>query len=348
MNLETLSFLFVTGLTNGAIYALLGLGLVLIYGVTRVVNIMQGEFVTLGALSTVSLMAGKCPATFALAFIGIAIWLGLERSKRLGGVQKLLVVLVAALIGLGAYLLLNRLMQGHPVPYLLAGLVSVLLVACLGALIYRFAIQTVPEGSEGLLYLIITTGIFIFIEGFNLIVFGSEGSNLPPVSSAVLGLGIVQVPAQKAFVLLAVSVLLVVLYLFFERTIAGKALRATAVNRLGSRLVGISPTRSGAIAWAVSAMISALAGVLIAPIIIVNFDTGLPLGLKGFIGAVISGFASYPGAVLGGVVVGLLEAFAGYINSSFREVIVYSLLFVILLARVVRFPTKRSARKGGS
>jgi branched-chain amino acid transport system permease protein len=261
---------------------------------------------------------------------------------------KVLVWIASLAVVAGLYLLLAALVNGHPVPYLLAALISVLLVGALGVLIYRFTIQTVPDGSEGLLYLIITTGVFIFLEGFNLIAFGSEGSNLPPVSSALLKIGNFELPSQKLFVVLSVGVMLVLLFALFERTLVGKALRATAINRLGSRLVGISPTQAGMLAWGLSAALSALGGILIAPIIIVNFDTGLPLGLKGFIGAVISGFASYPGAVLGGVLVGLLESLASYINSGFREIIVYSLLFVILLARVARLSRKRQRAKRGN
>ncbi|HWG85796.1 MAG TPA: branched-chain amino acid ABC transporter permease, partial [Deinococcales bacterium] len=179
------------------------------------------------------------------------------------------------------------------------------------------------------------------LEGFSLVVWGSQGNQLPPVIAGAAIIGGVPVRYQSFFVILTAGVLLAVLWAFFERTLHGKALRATAINRTGARLVGISPVAAGTVAWAVSAGLSALGGVLIAPLIIVNYDIGLPLGLKGFIGAVIGGMTSYPGAVAGGLTVGILESFSGYANSALREVIVYSLLFIILVYRTLREGARR-------
>jgi len=136
-------------------------------------------------------------------------------------------------------------------------------------------------------------------------------------------------------VLLATLLILAQLWLFFERTLFGKALRAAAMNRAGARLVGISPSRAGLVAFAISAGLSAVAGVLIAPLTYATYDMGLSLGLKGFVGAVVGGLAGYPGAVLGGLAVGVLEAFAAYGTSAYGEAIVYGLIVPVLLLRVL-------------
>ncbi len=127
--------------------------------------------------------------------------------------------------------------------------------------------------------------------------------------------------------------LIVALYLFFERTLYGKALRATAINRVGARLMGISTTMAGKLSFLLAAIIGALSGILIAPITTVYYDTGFLIGLKGFVGAIIGGLASYPVAAAGAVLVGLLEAFSSFWASAFKEVIVFTLIIPVLLWR---------------
>ena len=133
---------------------------------------------------------------------------------------------------------------------------------------------------------------------------------------------------------IAVSLALIIgLFLFFERSLYGKALRATAVNRMGARLMGISPTLAGKATFAMATFIGALSGILIAPITTLYFDSGFVISLKGFVGAIIGGLVSYPVAALGALAVGLIEAFSMFWASTYKEIIVFTLIIPFLLWR---------------
>lgn len=123
------------------------------------------------------------------------------------------------------------------------------------------------------------------------------------------------------------------LYLFFGRTLYGKALRATALNRVGARLVGVSPNLAGALTFTLGGLLCAFSGVLIGPISTVYYDSGFLVSLKGFVGAIIGGLVSYPLAAAGALLVGLIEAFASFWASGFKEVIVFTLIIPVLLWR---------------
>ena len=119
----------------------------------------------------------------------------------------------------------------------------------------------------------------------------------------------VEASAQSLLVIVASVVVMALLWLFFERTVYGKALRATAVNRVGARLVGIRTALAGSLSLLLAAFIGALSGILISPITTIYYDTGFLIGLKGFVGAILGGMASYPLAVVGALALGLLEAY---------------------------------------
>ena len=127
--------------------------------------------------------------------------------------------------------------------------------------------------------------------------------------------------------------LIVTLYFFFGRTFLGKALRATALNRVGARLVGISPNLAGAMTFTLAALLCAFSGVLIGPIATIYYDSGFIVSLKGFVGAIIGGLVSYPLAAAGAMFVGLTEAFASFWASAFKEVIVFTIIVPVLLWR---------------
>jgi branched-chain amino acid transport system permease protein len=123
------------------------------------------------------------------------------------------------------------------------------------------------------------------------------------------------------------------LFLYFERSLRGKALRATAVSRLGAQLMGISPAQAGRSCFTLAALIGALSGVLIAPLTTLYYDSGFLISLKGFVGAVVGGLASFPVGALGALGVGLVEAFSTFWASAFKEVIVFTLILPFLLWR---------------
>jgi branched-chain amino acid transport system permease protein len=145
--------------------------------------------------------------------------------------------------------------------------------------------------------------------------------------------GPIPVSGQNIAICVAAVGLMVALYLFFDRTILGKALRATAVNRLGARLVGVRTALSGQLAFLIAAAMGALSGILIVPVTTIYYDSGFLIGLKGFVAAIVGGLVSYPLAAAAAVFVGIVEAFASFWASSFKEIIVFMIIIPVLLVR---------------
>ena len=127
--------------------------------------------------------------------------------------------------------------------------------------------------------------------------------------------------------------IIIALYIFFEKTIYGKALRATAVNRKGARLMGISTGLAGYISFWITALIGVVSGILLVSFITITYETGFMIGLKGFVGAIIGGLVSYPIAAVAAVAVGVIEAFSTFWASDYKEVIVFTLILPVLLIR---------------
>jgi branched-chain amino acid transport system permease protein len=211
-------------------------------------------------------------------------------------------------------------------------LLSVAVVTAYGPLVYRVAYQSVA-GATTLVLLIVSVGVHFAMTGLGLLFFGAEGFRNPSFWDLRLPLGPVNLSGQAIIIGLASLALIVMLWLFFERTLRGKALRATAVNRLGARLMGISTQSAGQLTFAMAALIVALSGLLIGPTTTVFYDSGFLIGLKGFVAAVIAGLSSYPVALLGALSVGVVESFGSYWASAFKEVIVFTLILPVLLVR---------------
>jgi branched-chain amino acid transport system permease protein len=181
--------------------------------------------------------------------------------------------------------------------------------------------------------LIVSVGVHFAMTGLGLLFFGAEGFRNPPFWDERMALGPLNVSGQALIIFGVSAALIVLLWLFFERSLYGKALRATAVNRLGARLMGISTQAAGQLTFAMAALIGALSGLLIGPTTTVFYDSGFLIGLKGFVAGVIGGLASYPGALLGALAVGVIEAFGSFWASSFKEVIVFTIILPVLLWR---------------
>ncbi|MFH1870884.1 MAG: branched-chain amino acid ABC transporter permease [Pseudomonadota bacterium] len=334
MDLQIALLLGQDGITNGAIYALLSLALVLVFAVTRVIFIPQGEFVAFGALTLASFQAGKTPGTLWL-LIGagaVVALIDLTLAVRAGTVRKIPRIVGWNLLYPAAAAAAVFLLKPNEFPLLLQIVLALALVVPLGPMIYRLAFQAVAEASV-LVLLIVSVAVHLALVGLGLLFFGAEGSRTPAFSEASFDLGQVRVTGQTLWVMGASLLLIVVLALFFERTIYGKALRATAMNRTGARLMGISTVMAGKLSFLLAALIGAFSGILIAPITTVYYDTGFLIGLKGFVGAIVGGLASYPIAAAGAVLVGLLEAFSSFWASAFKEVIVFTLIIPVLVWR---------------
>jgi branched-chain amino acid transport system permease protein len=211
----------------------------------------------------------------------------------------------------------------------LQALTTIVLITPLGPLIYRLAFRPIANASV-LVLLIVSVALHGVLVGLGLLFFGAEGSRTPAFSEARFDVAGLQVTGQS-LVVLGVTVLLVLsMFLFFGRSMMGKALRATAMNRVGARLMGIPTDLSGDLSFALAALIGAASGLLIAPLTTVYYDTGFLIGLKGFVAAIVGGMASYPLALGGAVLVGQLEAFASFSASAYKEVLVFTLIIPVL------------------
>src|SRR3954466_14675549 len=339
LNTTIMLFLLQDGITNGAIYALLGLALVLVFAVTRVILIPQGEFVTYGALSYAMLATGQVPGTARLAVAMGVVAFGLDlyaarRALRLKPLARAFAInIVFPLVVLGlAYGLAS---PTTPIAVNIA--LALLIVAAIGLFLYRIAFQPIAHTSV-LVLLIASVGCHLALQGLGLVFFGAEGLRGPALSDAAFTIGPLRFTGQSIAVYAVTVAFIVGLWLFFDLTLYGKALRATAVNRLGARLVGIRTTLSGQIAFLLASVSGAISGILIVPITTLYYDTGFLIGLKGFIAAIIGGLVSYPLTAVAALIVGTVEAFSSFYASNFKEVIVFTLILPVLVLRSLAAP----------
>lgn len=325
------------GITNGAIYALLAMALVLVFAVTRVVFIQQGEFVAYGALTLAMIQSGVVPATiWMLVVMGSVVSLiRLVQAYREGHGKNVTATVgwnIAYPVVLAALLFFVPLAD---LPMVVQVLLTLAIVVPLGPMMYQLAYQPIASAPV-LILLIVSVAVHVAMVGLGLWFFGAEGFRTEPFSNAFFEWGPMLVSGQTIWVILTSIVLIVALYQFFERTIYGKALKATAINRVGARLMGIAPSLAGKLTFMLAALIGALSGILIAPITTVYYDTGFLIALKGFVAAIIGGLVSYPLAAVGAIVVGLLEAFSSFWASAYKEVIVFTLIIPVLLWRSLK------------
>jgi branched-chain amino acid transport system permease protein len=274
---EFLQFLF-SGLTVGAIYALVAVGFTLIYSSSDVINFAQGEFVMLGGMVTF--------------FLG---------------------------------------MMGVPLP--VAALLAIVVATAVGVLLHQFAIEP-ARGASAVTLIIITIGASILLRGVAGVVFDKNFHSLPPfLGSEPWNIGGATVLPQSVVVLAGTGVIVLLLWAFMTRTLYGKAMIAIASNRVAARLVGINTSSIVGLSFAVSAAIGAVGGILVTPIALTSYDVGTLLALKGFAAAMLGGIGSPLGAIVGGLLLGLLEAFgAGYVSSAYKDAIAFVVLLVVLFA----------------
>ena len=340
MDFSIASILALDGATNGAVYALLALATVLVFAVTRIIFIPQGEFVAFGALTLALFQMGKVPGTvwFLLILAGSAAIAdlidGLKHHQPAQRIGKRLLRTLAYPVLISA-LAVWAAPRNFPMPVQAA--LTLALVTPFGGLIYRLAYESLADATS-LVLLIVSIGVHFALTGLGLFFFGAEGFRNPSFWDVRFAAGPLQISGQTIFIFAASLALIVALWLFFERSLYGKALRATAINRLGARLMGISSNGAGRTTLTVAAFIGALSGLLIGPTTTVFYDSGFLIGLKGFVAAVFAGLSSYPLALLGAMLVGLLESFGSFWASAFKEVIVFGSIIPVLLWRSLRDP----------
>ncbi len=335
MDASIAGILLLDGATNGAVYALLALALVLVFAVTRVIFIPQGEFVAYGALSVAMLQFGKVPGTlWLMAALAVAAALldAFDALRRGLPAATLLRNAIKTLLAPAIVVALTLWAAPQKFPLLVQSALAVAIVTLLGPLVYRLAYQRLADATV-LVLLIVSVGVHFALTGLGLVFFGAEGFRNPSFWDQRFTLGPLALTGQTVIIFAVAVALILGLFLFFERTLRGKALRATAVNRLGARLMGISTSGAGKLSFGLAAFMGALSGLLIGPTTTIFYDSGFLIGLKGFVAAIFGGLASYPAAALGALLVGVLESFSSFYASAFKEVIVFTLIIPVLLWR---------------
>jgi branched-chain amino acid transport system permease protein len=333
MDFQIALLLLQDGIVNGAVYGLMGLALVLVFSVTRVIFIPQGELVAFAALSMAVLKAGGVPRALWLLLVLAVMTLLVEawRHRRGAAVDWTSTVIWAV----GFPVVAGALVLLRPTSTALQALTTLVVVTPLGPLLYRLAYRPLADATV-LMLLIVSVALHGVLVDMGLLFFGAEGSRTPAFSDLRIDLGGLTVTGQSLVVVGVTAVLVVAMFRFFGSTMVGKALRATAMNRVGARLMGIPTGLSGDLSFALAGLIGAVSGLLIGPLTTVYYDTGFLIGLKGFVAAIIGGLASYPLALGGALLVGQLESFSSFWASAYKEVLVFTLIIPVLWWRSLR------------
>ncbi|MFS0644121.1 branched-chain amino acid ABC transporter permease [Siminovitchia sp. 179-K 8D1 HS] len=280
-----------TGLTIGSIYALLAIGFVTIYNTTGILNFAQGEFVMIGALTTISLINMGLP--MAVAMIG-----------------------------------------------------AILITALLGFVIEKSIIN--PARNTSIVTLIvITIGLSIFLKGMGLIIWGTYPKTLSPVISkgSISFMGAV-INSQSLFIFGVLIIMLISLYVFFDKTFIGSALKASEKNPRAASLMGINIKTMSALSFTLAAALGAIAGIIITPLTDATYDMGFFIGLKGFVAMVIGGMNSVSGVVMGGLLLGVVESFsAGLFSSTYSDAITFGVLLLVLFFRPIGLFARASGER---
>lgn len=334
MDFSTIQILAQDGLTNTAIYALLAMATILVFGVTRIMFIPQGEFVSYGVLTLANLQLGVMPGTVWLLLLLAVVAAVLEAFRLIlsGAVRELPAALGKTLLLPTAIAIIAYVCAPMKLPLGWQVLLTLLIVTPIGPLVYRVAFRPLADASV-LVLLIAAVAVHFALVGLGLLFFGAEGVRTPAFSDAQFQLGSLSVSGQSLCVYTVSLLFIGALAWFFGKTMHGKALRAVAFNRNGARLVGINPSTAGLQAFALAAAMGTLSGVLIGPITTVYYDSGFLLGLKGIVGATVGGLASFPLAAFGALLVGMLESFSAFWLSEYKDVIVFAMVIPILLWR---------------
>jgi branched-chain amino acid transport system permease protein len=211
---------------------------------------------------------------------------------------------------------------------------AILVTIGAGLLLQRFAIAP-ARGASVVSTIIITIGASIFLRGVALLLWGKDIFALPHFSGEVpIHLADATLLPQNLWVMGGAAVLVIGVHYFFNHTTLGKAILACSCNRTAAHLVGINVPMMMLIAYGLSALLGAMAGILVAPITFTSYDAGVMLGLKGFSAAILGGMGNPMGAVAGGLLLGLIESLAaGLISSGYKDAIGFVILLLVLFFR---------------
>ncbi len=284
----------VNGLTLGGVYALIALGYSMVYGILKLLNFAHGDVYMVGAF----------------AGYGVLVAFGGPADPRIPVIVLIVLMFLAGMLASGI----------------------------LGVVIERFAYRPLRNAPR-IAPLISAVGVSFFLQNAALLVLGarfrSYGTAKMVDPATGLHWGPLRISIIRIVVILSAVALMVVLHLLVQRTKLGKAMRATAYDREAAAMMGIDVDRVIVATFLIGSVLAGAAGVMVGLVFSrVYHFMGFVAGLKGFTAAVIGGIGSIPGAMMGGLLIGLAEAFsAGYISSTFQNLIVFGLLIVFLLAR---------------
>lgn len=269
----------VNGIALGSVYALVALGLTLVYGVLKVPNFAHGALYTAGAY---------------VAFV--------------------------VLTSLGY-------------PYVVAVVAAVAVVALLGAAMERVVFRPL-EGKSPVHAMIAALGLLFFLEGTADVIWGPDFRQVPTPLDGVVSVAGVNITEQRVLVVIAAVVTMLGLYWLLKRTLVGMSIEAMAQDREGALLVGIDTRRVALVTFALSGVLAAVAGSLIAPLVLVFPTMGAVIVLKAFVIVILGGMGSVPGAIVGGYLLALAETMAGtYVAFAFSELIAFALLVLVLVVK---------------
>ncbi|MBN1930098.1 MAG: branched-chain amino acid ABC transporter permease [Desulfobacterales bacterium] len=234
---------------------------------------------------------------------------------------------------LGA-LILVTLWNIFKLPLPLAFFITVFTVSGMGLLFERLAIRTVSK-PHPIVLVIITVGASIFFRGIGMLLWGKDSYSVPSFSdhAPITIFGASLLP-QSLWILVIVGISVCALHFFFKKTLTGKAMQACAINKRAARLSGIHSEKMVLLAFFLSTGMGAVAGIIIAPITMCSYNMGTMLGLKGFCAAMLGGLGSLWGSLIGGFLLGIVEALGvGFFSSSLKDAIAFLLLLLILYMR---------------
>lgn len=218
-------------------------------------------------------------------------------------------------------------------PLVVAVVLAVVTVAVVAGVMERLTIAPVKSMTT-LVSLILTLGVSTALKALMLLVYGPNAEGLQAITPGSVTVVGVSIRYQDLWILAVAALVSLAVYWFYDRTLTGKALRACAEQPVAARLVGISLGRASLLSFVIAGSVGAVAGVLASPVYFTSWESGLILGLKGFVAATLGGLVSVRGAVLGGLVLGVLETLtAGYISTGLRDAVAFLLLIVVLVVR---------------
>ena len=233
---------------------------------------------------------------------------------------------------LGAMLAITLTAVGG-LPLWLAVLIAIAMVGLIAGFIERFAIR--PAGNNVIRGIVITIGVGIVLQGIIAVLWGTDAYPLPSFSGdAPVHIGGATLPSQAIWVIGIAAAVMVALNVFYRYSYAGKLFRASSINPFAAKLIGIRTNTMSTMSFVLSGSLGALAGIIVAPIALTQYNAGLSLGIKGFVACIIGGIGNPVGVAVGGLLLGILEAFStGLLSSGYKDAIAFALLLAFLFFR---------------